>query len=113
MMRSAAAMRASASVVSMCGPRMACVDSGQPEEEALDQEAGAVRVTIARWYTPDGRSIEDGGLLPDIEVVITEDDITAGQDPQLRRAVELLLGQTTVNAPSATVLPAVLPAPAH
>ena len=79
----------------------------------LDQEAGAVRVTIARWYTPDGRSIEDGGLLPDIEVVITEDDITAGQDPQLRRAVELLLGQTTVNAPSATVLPAVLPAPAH
>jgi carboxyl-terminal processing protease len=76
---------------------------------ALDEGSGAVRVTIARWYTPDGRSIEDGGLLPDVEVAITEDDITAGVDPQLQRAVELLLGQTTVDAPSAFVLPAALP----
>lgn len=77
---------------------------------ALEDQAGAVRVTIARWFTPDGRSIEDGGLLPDIAVAMTEDDIAAGRDPQLQRAVELLLGQTSTATPSALVLPDFLPA---
>ena len=76
----------------------------------LDGQAGAVRVTIARWFTPDGRSIEDGGLLPDIEVTVTEDDLSAGRDPQLERAVELLRGQNTTATPSALVLPTPLPA---
>jgi carboxyl-terminal processing protease len=71
----------------------------------LEDQAGAVRVTIARWFTPDGRSIEDGGLLPDIEVVITDDDLSAGRDPQLERAIEQLLGQKTTATPSALVLP--------
>jgi carboxyl-terminal processing protease len=74
----------------------------------LDDESGAVRVTIARWYTPDGRSIEEDGLLPDIEVAITEDDVTAGRDPQLQRAIELLLGQTS----SVPAITATLPVPA-
>ena len=76
----------------------------------LDDQAGAVRVTIARWFTPDGRSIEDGGLLPDVEVAITDDDVSAGRDPQLERAVELLRGQNTTATPSALVLPTPLPA---
>jgi carboxyl-terminal processing protease len=71
----------------------------------LDDQAGAVRVTIARWFTPDGRSIEDGGLLPDIEVVFTDDDVSAGRDPQLERAREQLLGQESTATPSALVLP--------
>jgi carboxyl-terminal processing protease len=77
---------------------------------ALDDQAGAVRVTIARWFTPDGRSIEDGGLLPDVEVPISPDDVTAGLDPQLERALELLRGQTTTATPSAFYLPAPHPA---
>jgi carboxyl-terminal processing protease len=77
---------------------------------ALDDQAGAVRVTIARWFTPDGRSIEDGGLLPDVEVAISPDDVTAGLDPQLERAIELLRGQTTTATPSAFSLPAPHPA---
>jgi len=75
----------------------------------LNDRAGAVRVTIARWYTPDGRSIEDGGLLPDIEVAITEDDVAAGRDAQLERAIELLLGQMSTT-PSVSASPT--PAPA-
>jgi carboxyl-terminal processing protease len=74
----------------------------------LDDESGAVRVTIARWYTPDGRSIEEDGLLPDIEVAISEDDVAAGRDPQLQRAIELLLGQTS----SIPALTATFPIPA-
>ena len=58
---------------------------------ALSGDGGAVRVTIARWYTPDDRSIQDAGLTPDIPAELTQDDIDAQRDPQLDRAVEALL----------------------
>ena len=55
----------------------------------LNDDQGAVRVTIARWYTPDGRQIHEVGLTPDVEVLPAE----AGQaDLQLNEAIELLLG---------------------
>jgi len=59
----------------------------------LSGDGGAVRVTIARWYTPSGRQINEAGLQPDFEVLITEEDIAADRDPQLDRAVEALLTQ--------------------
>lgn len=58
----------------------------------LQDDAGAVRVTIARWYTPHGRSIQDDGLIPDNQVELTDEDLAADRDPQLERAIELLLG---------------------
>jgi carboxyl-terminal processing protease len=45
-----------------------------------------LRVTVARWFTPNGRAIHGEGLEPDIRVEITEEDILAGRDPQLDRA---------------------------
>ena len=56
----------------------------------LDNDGGAVRVTIARWYTPNERQINEAGLEPDVKVLISEEDILAGRDPQLDRAVEAL-----------------------
>ena len=56
----------------------------------LDNDQGAVRVTIARWLTPDGRTIHETGLEPDVVVELTEEDIAAERDPQLDKAVELL-----------------------
>lgn len=53
---------------------------------------GAVSVTIARWYTPDGQMIHGVGIEPDIQVEITEEDYDADRDPQLDRAVDYLLG---------------------
>ncbi len=50
-----------------------------------------LRVTVARWFTPNDRAIHGQGLTPDIEVKRTEEDIDAGRDPQLDRAVEYLL----------------------
>ena len=50
-----------------------------------------LRVTIARWLTPNGRAIHGEGLAPDVEVVITEEDLTADRDPQLDRAIVYLL----------------------
>jgi len=52
---------------------------------------GAImRVTIARWFTPNDRTIEGTGLEPDIVVELTDDDRETGADPQLTAAVELL-----------------------
>ena len=57
---------------------------------ALVNEQGAVRITIARWLTPNGRQINEVGLEPDVKVEITEEDLAADLDPQLDRAIELL-----------------------
>jgi carboxyl-terminal processing protease len=56
----------------------------------LKNNEGAVRITIARWLTPNGRTIHGVGLTPDFEVPITQDDITANRDPQLDKAIEVL-----------------------
>ena len=50
----------------------------------------SLKVTIAKWLTPNGRSISEGGLTPDYEVKISDADITAGKDPQMDKALELL-----------------------
>ena len=60
----------------------------------LDSNQGAVRVTIARWLTPNERQISDIGLEPDVRVELTEDEYLKGLDPQLDKAVEILSGQS-------------------
>lgn len=58
----------------------------------LSDEQGAARVTIARWLTPDERLIDGIGLTPDFIVEITEEDFANELDPQLDKAIEVLLG---------------------
>jgi len=50
----------------------------------------SLKVTIARWLTPNGISISDGGLTPDFEVKMTEEDLKANKDPQMDKALEIL-----------------------
>lgn len=52
----------------------------------------ALKVTVARWITPQGNSISDGGLTPNFEVPIVPQDIEAGKDPQLEKAIEVVKG---------------------
>jgi carboxyl-terminal processing protease len=54
----------------------------------LRTEAGGVRITIARWLTPNGNQINEVGLTPDIEVPYTQEDVDADRDPQLDAAIE-------------------------
>jgi carboxyl-terminal processing protease len=53
-------------------------------------DGSQVKLTIAKWFTPQGRSIDTNGLKPDIEVKFTKEDADKGLDPQLDRALELL-----------------------
>jgi carboxyl-terminal processing protease len=49
-----------------------------------------LHVTVAKWFTPESNAIDGVGLMPDIEVLITEDDQANGHDPQLERAISFL-----------------------
>ncbi len=51
---------------------------------------GALFITFARWFTPDGRQIATEGIAPDIEIERTPEDIENDRDPQLERAIEYL-----------------------
>jgi carboxyl-terminal processing protease len=56
------------------------------------KNGGALKVTIARWYTPNGKNIDKAGITPDKVVELTSDQIKAGQDPQ-KDAARATLGQ--------------------
>ena len=55
---------------------------------------GAIRLTIAKYYLPSGKSISEVGVTPDIEVVEGSDDfkINSETDNQLNFAIKLLNG---------------------
>jgi carboxyl-terminal processing protease len=59
----------------------------------LDQNQGAVRITMARWLTPKKHQINEIGLTPDLIVNISEQDIKNGHDSQLDKAIEVLTNQ--------------------
>ena len=50
----------------------------------------SLKVTVARWFTPNGKSISNAGVVPDHQVKRTEEDYRAGRDPQLDKAIEIL-----------------------
>jgi carboxyl-terminal processing protease len=50
----------------------------------------SLKITVAHWFTPLGKSISNGGLAPDIEVKLTPENTKGGKDPALDKAVEYL-----------------------
>lgn len=62
-------------------------------QEVVDiTERTSLKVTIARWLTPSGKSLSKNGLDPDIDIDLTADDIENMRDPQLDKAVQVLRG---------------------
>lgn len=60
-------------------------------QELLELTNGdSLKVTIARWYTPNGKNITKEGIAPDVKVDLTKDDINASRDPQLDAAIKRL-----------------------
>ena len=63
-------------------------------------EDDAVKLTIAKYYTPSGRSIDGTGITPDIEINLDEN---ATSDTQLNKALEILpLASSTSSASSSS-----------
>jgi carboxyl-terminal processing protease len=55
---------------------------------------GAIRLTIAKYYLPSGKSISEVGVTPDIEILESSEEfkINTGTDNQLNYALKLLNG---------------------
>jgi len=56
------------------------------------KDDSSVKLTVAKWLTPSGRTIEGEGIGPDVEVDLTFDDYNNDLDPQMDKAKELFLG---------------------
>jgi carboxyl-terminal processing protease len=53
-------------------------------------DGSELKVTIARWYTPNGKNIDKQGITPDISLSISDQDAAAGKDPQKDKAFALI-----------------------
>lgn len=60
-------------------------------QKLLDLGAGTMlKVTVARWYTPNGQNLSEEGIAPNKEVILTAEDVNADKDPQLDAALGVL-----------------------
>jgi carboxyl-terminal processing protease len=50
------------------------------------QDGGQLKVTVARWYRPNGQNIDKKGIDPDKKLTISDEDAKAGNDTQLEAA---------------------------
>ncbi len=53
-------------------------------------DKSSLHVTVARWFTPNRQRIDGQGLMPNIELPLSDADRQAGKDPQLERAIAYL-----------------------
>jgi len=53
-------------------------------------DGSMLKLTIAKWLTPQGISIDQNGLSPDIQIEMTEEDYQEDRDPQLDKALEIV-----------------------
>jgi len=51
----------------------------------------SLKLTVAHWRTPQGKSISKDGLTPEFEVEMTKEDREEERDPQMDKAIEILL----------------------
>lgn len=60
-------------------------------QELVDvQGKSSLKITVARWLTPNGTSISAGGLTPNMEVERTNEQYLADEDPQMDAALQYL-----------------------
>lgn len=69
---------------------------GSVQELVQLPDGSSLKVTVARWLTPNGTSISDGGLAPNIIIRRTPQQVLEDVDPQLEAALKWLKGDRTI-----------------
>ena len=60
-------------------------------QELVDLSDGSsIKITVAKWLTPQGTSIQDNGLAADVTVEMTQEIFDNEGDVQLKRAIEVV-----------------------
>ncbi|MDP2598517.1 MAG: S41 family peptidase [Candidatus Liptonbacteria bacterium] len=65
---------------------------GKGTVQELDDlnDGSSLKITVAHWVLPSGHILENGGIKPDVEVKMTDEDIEKKRDPQLDKAIEMI-----------------------
>lgn len=63
---------------------------GSVQEVVNITEDTALKITVAKWLTPNGVSISENGLTPDYEVLLTKEDILNKNDRQMKEAIRII-----------------------
>ena len=63
---------------------------GSVQELINLKDGSSLKVTVAKWLTPNGRTINKQGLEPDVKVEMKSDDYVNQRDPQMDKALELI-----------------------
>jgi carboxyl-terminal processing protease len=66
---------------------------GSVQELVKLDKGSSLKVTVARWVTPNNVSISEGGLEPDIIITRTSEQRVAGEDTQKNAALRFLRGE--------------------
>ncbi len=69
---------------------------GSVQELVSLPDKSALKVTIARWLTPEGISFSEGGLEPNVYIPRTPQEMMAGEDKQMEAALKWLGGDKTI-----------------
>ena len=72
----------------ICTSAVHMIMDGQSLEKLTD--GSLIKLTVAKWLTPNDNEIEGNGIVPDVSIELTKEDFDADQDPQLDKALELL-----------------------
>ncbi len=70
---------------------------GSVQELVQLDNGSSVKITVARWLTPEGISISDSGLKPDIKISRTPQQRLDNLDPQQDVAIKFLKGEEVVS----------------
>ena len=72
------------------------------EINKLPDESG-MNITIQRYLTPSGTDIHKKGITPDVIVELTDEQVKAKDDVQLKKAIEILKEMTCLGEKSGTL----------
>lgn len=64
---------------------------GSVQEVIQLQDKAELKITVAEWLTPNKININKAGIEPDVKVELTDEDFQGDLDPQLDKALELLV----------------------
>jgi carboxyl-terminal processing protease len=65
---------------------------GSVQDYSELSDGSALKITVALWLTPKGRSINKEGIVPDVTVKNSTEDWDESRDPQYDKAVQMLTG---------------------
>lgn len=69
-------------------------------------DGGSVTAPNVAFYTEEGFKVENEGVAPDVEVEQWPELVIGGHDPQLEKAIEIVLKQLKENPPKEVIRPA-------